>query len=247
MITNSTLHLLENLVVMIHFYIVHHELSEAIVLQAYLSTPDFANNVLIVDENALLNSPIDGPAAIICSIPSLTNNILKWFKKQSSRPLLICSGNGSEIENILNSQQVFAYLQTPVSLERVLSLKKNIYDYLLGTPKVEAEQKREILFIKSDYKIIKINLSEVLFFSGLKDYTQIFLRGKKTPLTTLRNLKEFETKLVSAEFVRVHRSYIVAMNQIDFISKSEITIDTFTIPIGNAYRKTLEDAIARNS
>ena len=232
---------------MIHFYIVHHELSEAIILQAYLSTTDFANNVLIVDENALLNSHIDAPAAIICSIPSLTNNILKWLKKQPSRPLLICCGSSSEIENIVNTQQVFAYLQTPVSLERVLSLKKNIYDYVLGAPKMEAEQKREFLFIKSDYKIVKINLPEVLFFSGLKDYTQIFLRGKKTPLTTLKNLKEFESKLASAEFVRVHRSYIIAMNQIDFISKSEITIDTFTIPIGNAYRKTLEDAIARNS
>ena len=232
---------------MIHFYIVHHELSEAIILQAYLSTTDFSNNVLIVDETALLSTPIDTPAAIICSIPSLTNNILKWLKKQHTRPLLICSGNASEIENIVNTQQVFAYLQTPISLERVLSLKKNIYNYVFNAPKVESEQKRDFLFIKSDYKIFKISLPEVLFFSGLKDYTQIFLRGKKTPLTTLKNMKEFEAKLASSEFVRVHRSYIIALSQIDFISRNEITIDSYTIPIGNTYRKTLEDAIAKNS
>ena len=232
---------------MIHFYIVHHELSEAIILQAYLSTTDFSNNVLIVDETALLSTPIENPAAIICSIPSLTNNILKWLKKQHTRPLLICSGNAADIENIVNTQQVFAYLQTPISLERVLSLKKNIYDYVFNAPKVEREEKRDFLFIKSDYKVFKINLPEVLFFSGLKDYTQIFLRGKKTPLTTLKNLKEFETKLAASEFVRVHRSYIIAMSQIDIISKNEITIDTYTIPIGNTYRKTLEDAIAKNS
>lgn len=231
---------------MIHFYIIHHELSEAIILQAYLSTTGFTNNVLIVDEAALQNSSIDQPAVIICSIPSLSNNILKWLKKQQTRPLLIFSGNGAEIENIVNTQQVFAYLQTPISLERVMSLKKNIFEYVVNSQKVEVTEKKDFLFIKSDYKLIRIDLKEVLFFSGLKDYTQIFLKGKKTPLTTLKNLKEFETKL-AAEFVRVHRSYIIAMNHIDYISKNEITIDTYTIPIGNTYRKTLDEAIAKNS
>jgi len=232
---------------MIHFYIVHHELSEALILQTYLSTTDFTNNVLIVDESALFNTTIDYPSVIICSISSLTNNILKWLKKQHNRPLIVCSGTGAEIENFVNSQQVFAYLQTPISLERVLSLKKNIYDYVVGINKIETVEKKDFLFIKSDYKLIKITLSEVLFFSGLKDYTQIFLKGKKTPLTTLKNLKEFESKLYSDDFVRVHRSYIVAMNQIDFISKNEITIDTYTIPIGNTFRKMLDEAIERNS
>ena len=231
---------------MIHFYIVHHELSDAIVLQAYLSTTDFTNNVLIVDEHALLNTPLESPSAIICSIPALSNNILKWLKKQQTRPLLICCGTGSEIENLVNTQQVFAYLQAPFSLERVMSLKKNIYDYVYNASKPETKEKKEFLFIKSDYKLIRIDLPDVLFFSGLKDYTQIFLKGKKTPLTTLKNLKEFENKL-SSEFVRVHRSYIVAMNRIDYISKNEITIETYTIPIGNTYRKVLEDAIAQNS
>lgn len=231
---------------MIHFYIIHHELTEAIILQAYLTTTDFTNNVLIIDEPALLNTPIEQSSVIICSIPSLSNNILKWLKKQHNRPLLICSGTGLEIDNIVNTQQVFAYLQTPISLERVISLKKNIIDYIASAHKEEVTEKRDFLFIKSDYKLIRIDLHEVLFFSGLKDYTQVFLKGKKTPLTTLKNLKEFETKL-PVEFVRVHRSYIVAMNQIDFISKNEISIDTYTIPIGNTFRKTLDDAIARNS
>jgi len=231
---------------MIHFYIVHHQLSEAIILQAYLSTTDFSNNVLIIDEAALFNIPSDQPSAIICSIPSLNNNILKWLKKQHNSPLLVCSGSGLEIENIVNTQQVFAYLQTPVSLERVLSLKKNIYDFVFQAIKAEGHSKSYI-FIKSDYKLVKINLSDVLFFSGLKDYTQIFLKGKKTPLTTLKNLKEFEILLSYNDFQRVHRSYIVAMSQIDYISKNEITIDTYTIPIGNSYRKNLDDAIGRNS
>ncbi|MFP5041579.1 LytR/AlgR family response regulator transcription factor [Parasediminibacterium sp. JCM 36343] len=232
---------------MIHFYIVHHQLSEAVFLQAYLSTTDFSNNVLVVDEAALLGTHTDQPAAIICSIPSLTNNILKWLKKLHNPPLLICCGTGAEIENIVNTQQVFAYLQTPVSLERVLSLKKNIHDYLFQTAKPELAEKKNFVFVKSDYKLIKINLQEILFLSGLKDYTQVFLKNKKTPLTTLKNLKEFETKLSPNDFVRVHRSYIVAISQIDYISKNEITIESYTIPIGNAFRKVLDEAIGKNS
>ena len=232
---------------MIHFYIVHHELSEAIILQTYLSTTDFANNVLIVDESALFNTNIDHPSVIICSIPSLTNHILKWLKKQPTRPLLICSGTGAEIENIVNTQQVFAYLQTPISLERVLSLKKNIYDYVFSAQKVETTEKREFLFIKSDYKLIKINLSEILYLSGLKDYTQIYLKGKVSPLTTLQNLKEFESKLPPDDFVRVHRSYIIAMSQVDYISRNEININGNHIPIGNSFRAALDEVIQKHS
>ncbi len=110
-----------------------------------------------------------------------------------------------------------------------------------------SEVKKTYLFIKSDYKLIKINLAEVLYLSGLKDYTQIYLKGKASPLTTLQNLKEFETKLPKDDFVRVHRSYIVAMEQIDYISRNEITIGTNHIPIGNSFRPALDEVIQKNS
>ncbi len=109
------------------------------------------------------------------------------------------------------------------------------------------EKKRTFLFIKSDYKLIRINLDEILYLSGLKDYTQIYFKGKASPLTTLQNLKEFETKLPPDDFVRVHRSYIVALGQIDFISRNEITIGTNHIPIGNSFRPVLDEAIQKNS
>ena len=108
-------------------------------------------------------------------------------------------------------------------------------------------EKITYLFIKSDYKLIKINLIDVLYLSGLKDYTQIYLRGKASPLTTLQNLKEFESKLPKDDFVRVHRSYIVAMSQIDFISRNEIIIGTNHIPIGNSFRSALDAVIERHS
>jgi len=103
------------------------------------------------------------------------------------------------------------------------------------------------LFIKSDYKLIKINLSDILYLSGLKDYTQIYLKGKSSPLTTLQNLKEFESKLPADDFVRVHRSYIVAMSQVDYISRNEINISGNHIPIGNSFRAALDEVIQKHS
>ena len=110
-----------------------------------------------------------------------------------------------------------------------------------------SDEKITYLFIKSDYKLIKINLNDVLYLSGLKDYTQIYLRGKASPLTTLQNLKEFESKLPQNDFVRVHRSYIVAMVQIDYISRNEIIIGTTHIPIGNSFRPALDEVIEKHS
>ena len=107
--------------------------------------------------------------------------------------------------------------------------------------------KRSFLFIKSEYKLIKINLSEVLFLSGLRDYTQIYIKGKTSPLTTLQNLKEFETKLPDDYFIRVHRSYIVSLNYIDSISRYEIHIGHNIIPVGNAYKQAFDELIQKNS
>ncbi|MDE3143023.1 MAG: LytTR family transcriptional regulator [Bacteroidota bacterium] len=109
------------------------------------------------------------------------------------------------------------------------------------------KNKRSYLFIKSEYKLIRINLSDVLFLSGLRDYTQIYLKGKASPLTTLQNLKEFETKLPEDNFIRVHRSYIIAIGQVDTISRNEISIGHHTIPIGSAYKPGLDSIIEKNS
>jgi len=108
-------------------------------------------------------------------------------------------------------------------------------------------QRRDFLFIKSEYKLVRINLPEILFLSGMRDYTQVYLKGRAAPLTTLQNLKEFEGKLPNDQFIRVHRSYIVALSQVDYISRNEIHIASYNIPIGNAFRGGLNDAVEKHS
>ena len=113
--------------------------------------------------------------------------------------------------------------------------------------KVISGFRKEFMFIKSEYKLIRINLDDILFLSGLRDYTQIYLKGRSSPLTTLQNLKEFETKLSDEDFIRVHRSYIISLSKVDTLSRNEISIGTHTIPIGNAFKHSLDDAVTKNS
>ncbi|MDB5211505.1 MAG: hypothetical protein JWQ30_2332, partial [Sediminibacterium sp.] len=161
-------------------------------------------------------------------------------------PVLVCMGNERDTHSLFASHNIFAFLHTPFSYERVLSLIQNIELYMLQLSSRTAE-KRDYVFIKSEYKLIKINLSDILYLSGLRDYTQVFLKGKLSPLTTLQNLQDFEARRPENSFIRVHRSYIVSLSQVDSISRNEISIGTHTIPIGNAYRQLLDDMITKNS
>lgn len=128
--------------------------------------------------------------------------------------------------------------------ERVLAFMENIESYMLHKPQ---PVRKGYVFIKSEYKLVKVNLSDILFLSGLRDYTQVYLKTRNAPLTTLQNLKDFESKLPEDTFIRVHRSYIVSIDHVDAISRNEISIESHTIPIGNAYRALLDTMISRNS
>lgn len=179
-------------------------------------------------------------------IISTVSVLVKLINSRTELPILVCVGTDEGVLPWATAKHIFAYLQAPFSYERILSLKQTIESFILQSSNTSTI-KREYIFIKSEYKLIKINLADILFLSGLRDYTQLFLKGKVSPLTTLQNLKDFESKLPETSFIRVHRSYIVSISQIDSISRNEINIGSNTIPIGNAYRQLLDDMITKNS
>jgi len=102
------------------------------------------------------------------------------------------------------------------------------------------------IFVKSEYRIIKINLEDIVFCEGLKDYTQIYTGKKNKPIITLQNLKTFAERLPPQEFVRIHRSYIISISHIESITKKEVEIAEKILPIGNSYRAHLLEIIRAN-
>ncbi len=133
------------------------------------------------------------------------------------------------------------YLVKPFTFERFLKAANKAYRiYHLnntGTDslkQIDENSQKDFLFVKEGTSTVRINLNEVLYMEGLKDYIKIFTKEKT--VLTLMPLKMMEGKLPSDKFVRVHRSYIVSISKIDSIERSRIIIGDNWIPIGDYYK-----------
>ena len=97
------------------------------------------------------------------------------------------------------------------------------------------------IFIKSNGRFIKVNFSQILYIEGMKDYLKIHTRDSK--LMTLQTMNEMEKMLPLKQFIRVHKSYIVALAHIKSIYGNSIEIENVTIPIGNNYKEKVMELI----
>jgi two-component system LytT family response regulator len=93
----------------------------------------------------------------------------------------------------------------------------------------------DFIFVKTEHKIQKVYLNDILFIEGLKDYISIFTSAER--IITLQNMKKMEDALPEKYFIRVHKSYIVSINKIDSIERSRIFIGDKIIPVGDTYRE----------
>jgi len=108
------------------------------------------------------------------------------------------------------------------------------------------EIRNEFLFIKSDYKIRRIDFSEIHYIEGLKDYVKIFLRGEKKPVLSLSTLKALEAPGCRRRFMRVHRSYIVSLETVKVIERGRIVYGEVRIPVTDQYREKFQEFLDRN-
>ncbi len=131
------------------------------------------------------------------------------------------------------------FLLKPFNFERFLkAINKahNLISKIMNHHSINPRQSRHI-FVKSDYKLMKINVDDILFVEGLKDYIKIFTKQKL--VLTLMSMSAIEIKLPADEFIRIHRSYIISMNKIDFISRHRVIIGDKFIPVSLPYREKL--------
>ena len=145
------------------------------------------------------------------------------------------------------------YLLKPFPFEKLLKAANKAYDLFFNGLKSfnsnsESLQKISInsIYVKSDYRILKLNLNEILFIEGYNDYVKIHILNSK-PILSLLSLKNLEEKLPAMEFVRVHRSYIVSVDKIDIIEKKHIIISNHHIPISNTYNDNLFEIIEKKN
>lgn len=93
------------------------------------------------------------------------------------------------------------------------------------------------IYVKSDYKLVQIELDKILYIEGLKDYIKIYTEDSLRPILSLVSMKTMEEKLPSGQFIRVHRSFIVQKQKIKIIDKGRIVFGKEYIPISDSYRQ----------
>lgn len=105
----------------------------------------------------------------------------------------------------------------------------------------------DFIFVKSEYRQIKINFSEILYIEGLKDYVKIYTSSHPRPILTLMSLKKLEEELPSEQFMRVHRSYIISLEKIEAIERNHVVIKDGFITIAPNYKDILMEYIKGKS
>jgi DNA-binding LytR/AlgR family response regulator len=184
---------------------------------------------------------------IFWDIKLLDSRVIRLLKEAGHYPIIICIATKQEQEKKETDIDIFSYLNKPLSFERFLSAVNKIREYLSTPVHLQQFKAKRFVFIKSEYRIIKVKFEDIIFCEGMKDYTQIYVKGKADPILTLSNLKSFSNKLPGDEFVRVHRSFIVSLSHIDSIARNEIYIGKKIIPIGDSFKDNFYEIIDWNS
>jgi len=104
----------------------------------------------------------------------------------------------------------------------------------------------QFLFIKSEYKIRRINFADILYIEGMKDYVKIFLKNEASPLLSINSLKTLESKLPVSDFMRIHRSFIVNLNRIETIERFRIVFGKAYIPVSDQYKEVFQKFLNEN-
>jgi len=140
------------------------------------------------------------------------------------------------------------YLLKPFSYDEFLKAVQKAYKQaeLEAGAATTVEANNQFLFLKSEYKIRRINFNDILYIEGLKDYIKVFIKGEPKPILSLNSIKALEQKLPEDRFMRVHRSFIVNLEQIDTIERSRIVFGKEYIPISDQYKEKFQAYLDKN-
>jgi two-component system, LytTR family, response regulator LytT len=145
--------------------------------------------------------------------------------------------------------EVVDYLLKPFSYEEFFKAVQKAMRLMRLEQKenaVQVEANNEFLFLKSEYKIRRINFTDILYIEGLKDYVKVYTKNDPKPVLSLASLKLLETKLPESTFMRVHRSFIVNLEKIETIERSRIIFGKVYIPVSDQYKDKFQEFINNN-
>lgn len=138
------------------------------------------------------------------------------------------------------------YLLKPISYEDFLKACDKAYEWFSMVLKQEVYREDRFMFIKSEYKLQRVCLDDILYIEGLKDYVRIHLsNGEK--LMSLMSMKKLEEYLPKPEFLRTHRSYIVRMPEVRTVDRFRIVFGDVFVPVSENYKEEVQQYLDRHT
>jgi two-component system, LytTR family, response regulator len=204
-------------------------------ISEYISQIDYLN-LLKAFNNAveaigfLKNNEVD---LIFLDIRMKRLSGIKFLEALPVRPHVIITSAYDEYALKGYELDVIDYLLKPFSFERFLKSTEKAYKSLI---KRKTKIDDDYIFVKTEYRIEKIDLKNILYIQGMKDYLQICLSDKK--VMTLQSFKNILQLLPEKEFARVHNSFIVSISKIESIERNRIKIGDKMIPISDSYKES---------
>lgn len=223
---------------MIKCIIVEDETLAQQVIQSHLQKIDTCELVAIcnnaLEAKEVLNQFEVDLMFLDIQLPGMTG--LHFLRSLASPPLVVLTTAYSEYAVESYEFNIIDYLLKPISFERFRKTIDKIIDGK-SSAKGQSENNRlttDHVFIKSNGKFVKVNFSDITYIKGMKDYLKIHTAGSR--LVTHQTMSEMEKLLPAKQFIRVHKSYIIALSHIKSIYGNSIEMEEVTIPVGITYK-----------
>lgn len=174
--------------------------------------------------------PVD---LIFCDIqmPSMTGiNLVKLLEQKT---MVIFTTAFTEYAVVSYELNAIDYLLKPINKKRftqAIMKAKEYYDYINKSDQSAVKN----IFVRADFSLVKIPLADILYIEGLADYVRIHIKDRKTIVARM-SMKDMTEKLPAADFIRVHRSFILPFNKIEAVRGTTIFIEKKEFPIGRTY------------
>jgi DNA-binding LytR/AlgR family response regulator len=210
---------------------------------------DYARKVPFLDLAATTTNPIEGLNIVReqkidlvfldIQMPELTG--MQFIKIAGKQCKIVLTTAYTEYALDGYEHDVVDYLLKPIAFDRFYRAAEKALNLMIHQPvngslnmPVAFEQPAAYLFVKTEHRIQKINLADILYVEALQNYVSLNTTAGR--VMSLQPLKKIEEQLPGAEFVRVHKSYIISLRHISSVERSRIFIGDVTIPVGDSYR-----------
>lgn len=175
-------------------------------------------------------------------MPGLTG--LQFIGSLENKPLVIFITAYKQYALESYDLSVVDYLVKPVALDRFIKAcnrAKELHELKI----IKQQPFAEYFFLNVDYSQVKVIFDDIIWIEGLGDYVKVNLKSTKKPIVVRTSLKAIETELPPNKFIRIHKSYIIAISEITAVRKNSVFIKEMELPVGETFRETVEKLVRK--